>query len=312
MFTQLVQNVLSLCFCFMKTCNGLKSFSDGVAFVETDLPFDFTFYEMTFNRINISTFDAFVTFVNQDKVLTQIDVSRRPEVGPAEMSQDHLLFGSPSEETFVVRWNKSYELILYSTGTIIFKYGEIQADESELESRIVGIGFSIEKGPDVSFFRIDKSPEHHIRNSLVVRYDPLETCGSLYKTCSACVNSTLKCQWCGHRCQESFLTCPSSVYNTCKELPVATRQEQDVQAGFQPQHAAAIIGVLLLIFGLVTGMTLLYGYLMPESRAGRALNRLRMAPYSRFWERRSISEPNDGSNFRRDSQATMISTITSL
>ena len=287
-------------------------FSDGVAFVETDLPFAFTFYEMTFNRVNISTFDAFLTFVNEDKVLTQIDVSRRPGLEPIPTSKDHFLFGSPSEETFVVRWNKSYELILYSTGTIIFKYGDIEADDLDLDSKVVGIGFSIEKRSDLNFFRIDKAPEHHIRRGLVVRYDPLETCSSLYKTCSDCVNSKLKCQWCGHRCQESFLTCPSSVYNTCLDFPVAIKSDQDTQVGFQPQHVAAIVGLFLVVFGLVTGITLLYGYLKPESWPGRALNRLRIAPYSRFWERQSISEPNDGSNLRRDSQATMISTITSL
>jgi hypothetical protein len=32
--------------------------------VQADLPFDFTFYEMTFNRVNISTFDAVVKFAS--------------------------------------------------------------------------------------------------------------------------------------------------------------------------------------------------------------------------------------------------------
>jgi hypothetical protein len=32
------------------------------------------------------------------------------------------------------------------------------------------------------------------------------TCSYLYTTCTACTGSTLSCQWCGNRCQESFLT----------------------------------------------------------------------------------------------------------
>jgi hypothetical protein len=37
---------------------------------------------------------------------------------------------------------------------------------------------------------------------------------------------------------------------------------------FGPHHAAAIIGVLLILFGLVCGGTLFYGYLRPESKPG--------------------------------------------
>jgi hypothetical protein len=50
------------------------------------------------------------------------------------------LFGSPSAESFVVRWNKSYELILYNTGAIVFKYGDVKEDDDEdggdLENRV--------------------------------------------------------------------------------------------------------------------------------------------------------------------------------
>ena len=260
---------------------------------------------MTFNKINISTFDAFVSFVNQQKVETRIDVSRRPEL---ESGRDSVIYGSPSSDTFVVRWNKSYELILYSSGSILFKYGDVHDEEVETESRLVGIGFSIETGSGRNYYRIDKSPEHHIQTGLAVRYDPLPACRTLFSNCLECVNSTMNCQWCGHRCQESFLSCPIGA-NICREFFVSNQSELESHLHFGPHHAAAILGLILLLFGLGCGGMLFYGYLRPETKPGRFLNRLRMTRYRRFWERSSYSET---AALRRDSQVTVASTMTTL
>ena len=113
---------------------------------------------MTFNRINISTTDAVVRLVDQNDVTAQIDVSRRPDLGPISVSPEFLLFGSPSADTFVVRWNKSYELVLHISGVILFKYGEISNED---ESRLVGIGFSVQSSSGPTAFRIDKSPGNY-------------------------------------------------------------------------------------------------------------------------------------------------------
>jgi hypothetical protein len=284
--------------------------SDETANVEVNLPFDFTFYEMTFNRINISTFDASVSFVTQrSDVKTRIDVSRRPELEPEKSSRESVLFGSPSSDTFVVRWNKSYELVLYSSGSMLFKYGDVLDETVETESRLIGIGFSIGTGSGLNYYRIDKSPEHHIQKGLTVRYDPLPSCRTLFSNCLECVNSTMNCQWCGHRCQESFLSCPIGA-NTCEEFYLANHStELDSHLHFGPHHLAAIFGLLLLIFGLGCGGVLFYGYLRPETRPGQFLNRLRMTRYRRFWERSSYS---DTAALRRDSQVTVHSTMTTL
>jgi len=91
--------------------------------VEVDLPFVFRFYEMHFSRINISTFDAYATFVGEENVKAQIDVLRRPEIRPSlkNLASESVLFGSPSPDTFIVRWNKSFELVLYNSSVILFK-----------------------------------------------------------------------------------------------------------------------------------------------------------------------------------------------
>ena len=136
------------------------SLTDGNALnVEVELPFVFRFYEMYFRRINISTFDAFATFVGEKNVRTQIDVLRRPEILPSRKNPalESVLFGSPSPDTFVVRWNKSFELVLYNSGVILFKYGAVSSDD-ENESRLVGIGFELESSSNKTFYRIDKSP----------------------------------------------------------------------------------------------------------------------------------------------------------
>jgi hypothetical protein len=94
-----------------------------------------------------------------------------------------LLFGSPSPDTFVVRWNKSFELVLYNTGALLFKYGDVPADLEDDDSLLVGIGFSAGKTSGSNFYRIDQAPEHHVRKGLVVRYDPLPSCRDrFYKT----------------------------------------------------------------------------------------------------------------------------------
>jgi hypothetical protein len=100
--------------------------------------------------------------------------------------------------------------------------------------------------------------------------------------------------------------CPVHIPDTCPDVPGSGKGDYSSGAGFQPQHAAAIGGLFLLIFGISTGLTLLYGYLRPESRPGRILNRLRIAPYSRFWERPSISEAQAPASQRRDSQVPML------
>ncbi len=137
------------------------SLTDGKAlYVEVELPFVFRFYEIYFRRINISTFDAFVTFVSETNVKTQIDVLRRPEIRPSlenVIPAESVLYGSPSPDTFVVRWNKSFELVLYNSGVILFKYGAVSSDD-ENESRLVGIGFELTSSSNRTFYRIDKSP----------------------------------------------------------------------------------------------------------------------------------------------------------
>jgi len=78
---------------------------------------------MHFSRINISTFDAYATFVGEENVKAQIDVLRRPEIRPSlkNLASESVLFGSPSPDTFIVRWNKSFELVLYNSSVILFK-----------------------------------------------------------------------------------------------------------------------------------------------------------------------------------------------
>jgi hypothetical protein len=148
--------------------------------------------------------------------------------------------------------------------------------------------------------------EHHIRKGVIVRYDPLPSCRSLFSTCDKCLESNFDCQWCGNRCQEKFLTCPIPNLNLCTD----TSRLSSSSGYFESRHAAAIFGLLLLIFGMGCGGSLFYGYLRPESKPGRLLSRLRLARYKRFWERGSFSETD--STLRRDSQVTVASSITTL
>ena len=146
--------------------------------------------------------------------------------------------------------------------------------------------------------------EHHIRKGVIVRYDPLPSCRALFSTCEQCLESNFNCQWCGNRCQESFLTCPIPNKNLCSDASSLSSSSSQIE----PRHAAAIFGLLLLIFGIGCGGSLIFGYLRPESKPGKFLNRLRLARYKRFWERGSISDLA----LRRDSQVTVVSSITSL
>lgn len=59
---------------------------------------------------------------------------------------------------------------MYNTGSILFKYGDgdFDDDDADIESRFVGIGFSIEKRSGLNFFRIDKAAEHHIRKGRIL------------------------------------------------------------------------------------------------------------------------------------------------
>lgn len=153
-------------------------------FITQTLPFPFVFYGQSYTTVNVFP-GGFVTL--GDKTFTsQICPLKNLTLDGSGGRRAKVTMGSSDDSSFfVIVWSDAavsgleFEAILYETGSVIFRYGGVPADLTNVENGryFVGIATAFDKNEnDDEKKRIQYKVDiagHHIRSGITVRYDPI-------------------------------------------------------------------------------------------------------------------------------------------
>ncbi|XP_059088137.1 uncharacterized protein LOC131884389 [Tigriopus californicus] len=272
--------------------------SEPTEFLSFKLPFNFKFYGQEYEELLLSPL-GFVTMFNEElqeegikneiaplRNISQVYIKTHPQVT--------LTYGA-NKDQFLALWNETsipdmaFELVLKSSGDILFKYWNIPVDLDQ-HKYFVGIAstFPPTKSKPSQVYKINTEREHVV-HGLTIMYELLEQCSD-FQSCSDCVQHN--CNWChgSHACLSETIECSTNVSSIAD---LGSPQCSTSNSVF----IFTLIGISAIL--VLTISTLIYhGWRHPASCPGQVLVHMRVTSHhcchgaeplhdGELWERRA-------------------------